>query len=104
MGWAATRARGIAGQRPGEQHLLQVAAGQTADGVVRLGADVEVGDQPAGVLAHPAALGEPVAPEAVEVLEHEVLLDAQSGDDAAAAVLGDPTEPGADAADRIVGR
>ena len=43
-----------AGQRPGEQHLLQVAAREAADGVVRLGADVEVGDQPPSVLAHSA--------------------------------------------------
>ena len=44
---------GLARERPGEEHLLQVAAGQPADGVVRLGADVEVGDQPTGVLARP---------------------------------------------------
>ena len=43
----------ISGECPGEEHLLQVAAGQAADGVVRLGADVEVGDQPAGVLDEP---------------------------------------------------
>ena len=92
---------GLAGQRPGEEHLLQVAAGQPADGVVGLGADVEVGDQPPGVLAHPVALGEPVPPEAVEVLEHEVLLDGQPRNHAAAAILGDPPEPGADPTDRI---
>ncbi len=92
---------GRAGQRPGQEDLLQVAAGQPAGGVVGLGADVEVGDQPPGVLAHPVALGEPVAPEAVEVLEDEVLLDGQPRHDAAAAILGDPPEPGADPTDRI---
>ena len=53
--------------------------------------------------ADPAALGEPVAPEPVEVLEDEVLFDGQSGDHAAATILGDPPEPGADAADGIDG-
>ena len=68
---------GLARQRPGEEHLLHVAARQAADRVVRFGPDVEVGDQPAGVLAHPVSLREPAAPEPVEVFEHEVLLDGQ---------------------------
>ena len=59
------------------------------------GADVEVVDQPAGVLAHPTTLREPPAPEAVEVLEDEVLLDGEARHDAASAVLGDSSEPGA---------
>ena len=94
---------GVTGEGPGEEHLLQVAPGQPANGVVRLGADVEVGDQPSSVLADTAALRQAVAPEPVEVLEDEVLLDGQSGDDAAAAVLGDPPESGTDASDGIDG-
>ena len=60
-------------------------------------------DQPTGVLAHASTLCEPVATEAVEILEDEVLLDAQVRDDAAAAVLGDPPEPGAEAPDGVGG-
>ena len=92
---------GVTGERPGEEHLLQVAPRQPTNDVVRLGPDVEVGDQPSSVLADTAALREAVVPEPVEVLEDEVLLDGQSGDHAAAAVFGDPSEAGADASDGI---